>query len=63
MPIVGFLAAVSPTIHNFWRDADPNERRHNMVDFAKNLALLSGTLAVAGAAPGRHESLMEPKCC
>lgn len=53
IPIVGFLAAVSPTIHNFWNDQDPNERQHNVGDFAKNLALLSGTLAVAGASGRR----------
>ena len=53
-PIVGFLAAVSPTIHNFWNDTGRNERQHNMVDFGKNLALLSGTLAIAGAS-GRRD--------
>jgi len=53
MPIVGFLAAVSPTVHNFWSDKDPNERQHNMADFSKNLALLTGTLAVAGASGRR----------
>jgi putative oxidoreductase len=33
--IVGFLAAVTPTIHNFWRDDHPGERMHNMADFSK----------------------------
>ena len=53
IPIVGFLAAVSPTVHNFWSDEDANERQHNMADFSKNLALLTGTLAVAGASGHR----------
>ena len=47
--IVGFLATVSPTIHSFWKDRDAGEKTHNTVDFSKNLALLSGALAVAGA--------------
>lgn len=52
-PIVGFLAAVSPTVHSFWNDKDPNEREQNMAHFAKNLALIAGTLAVAGASGRR----------
>lgn len=51
--VIGFLAAVTPTIHNFWRDEDPGERMHNMVDFSKNLALLSGVLALADSRPDR----------
>jgi uncharacterized membrane protein YphA (DoxX/SURF4 family) len=47
--VIGFLAAVTPTMHNFWKDRNENEKMHNMVDFTKNLALLSGTLALAGA--------------
>ncbi len=45
--VVGFLAAVTPSIHNFWADADPNQRQNNMAHFGKNLALLSGALAFA----------------
>ena len=45
--LVGFLAAVSPSIHNFWSDADPNHRQNNMAHFGKNMALLSGALAFA----------------
>lgn len=46
--LIGFLAAVSPMIHNFWADQDPGERMHNLIDFSKNLALAGGALALAG---------------
>jgi uncharacterized membrane protein YphA (DoxX/SURF4 family) len=49
--IIGFLAAVTPTIHSFWQDGNPKERQHNVVDFGKNIALLSGTLAIADVEP------------
>jgi uncharacterized membrane protein YphA (DoxX/SURF4 family) len=47
--VIGFLAAVSPTMHNFWSENNPRERQKSMVDFGKNMALLSGALALAGA--------------
>lgn len=47
--IIGFLAAVSPVMHNFWKQDDPAERQRNMIDFTKNMALLSGALALADA--------------
>jgi putative oxidoreductase len=47
--VIGFLAAVSPVMHNFWRPEDPAERQRNMIDFTKNMALLSGALALADA--------------
>ena len=50
--VIGFLAAVSPSIHNFWADADPNQRQNNIAHFGKNLALLSGALAFADG--GKH---------
>jgi len=49
LAIIGFLGAVSPTIHNFWKDEDPSERMHNMVNFTKNMALLGSALALMGA--------------
>jgi putative oxidoreductase len=44
--IVGFLTAVTPTMHDFW-NGNKNERQNNMVHFGKNLALLSGALGFA----------------
>ena len=52
-PIVGFLAAVSPAIHSFWKEKDGMERQQDMAHFGKNLALLTGTLAIAGAGSRR----------
>jgi hypothetical protein len=46
--IIGFLAGVSPLMHNFWADEDPNQRMNNMINFSKNLALAGGALALMG---------------
>ena len=48
MAILGFLAGVSPIMHDFWRNEDPNERMNNLTNFAKNLALAGGALALMG---------------
>lgn len=46
--LIGFLAGVTPIMHDFWRNEDPEERKSNMVEFMKNLALAGGTLALSG---------------
>lgn len=46
--IAGFLAGVSPIMHDFWRVEDPNQRMQEMIHFSKNLALLGGALALMG---------------
>jgi putative oxidoreductase len=46
--ILGFLAGVSPIMHDFWRNQDPNERQTNMINFMKNAALAGGALALMG---------------
>lgn len=46
--ILGFLAGVSPIMHDFWRNEDPNERQSNMINFMKNAALAGGALALMG---------------
>jgi uncharacterized membrane protein YphA (DoxX/SURF4 family) len=46
--ILGFLAGVSPIMHDFWRNRDPNERQGNMINFMKNAALAGGALALMG---------------
>ena len=48
LAILGFLAGVSPVMHGFWRAQDPNERLNDMVNFAKNMALAGGALALMG---------------
>jgi uncharacterized membrane protein YphA (DoxX/SURF4 family) len=48
LAIVGFLAGVSPVMHDFWRIEDPAQRTQNMIDFMKNIALAGGALALMG---------------
>jgi putative oxidoreductase len=48
LAIIGFLASVSPTIHDFWRHEDQQQRQNEMIHFMKNLALLGGALALLG---------------
>ena len=47
--VIGFLAAVSPMMHNFWDEQNPSQRQRSMIDFGKNVALLSGALALSDA--------------
>ena len=46
--VVGFLAAVSPVMHNFWKQEDPQQRQMEMIQFSKNMAMLGGALALMG---------------
>ncbi|HLH06773.1 MAG TPA: DoxX family protein [Terriglobales bacterium] len=46
LAIVGFLAGVSPIMHAFWKDEDPNQRMNNVINFTKNMALLGAGLAL-----------------
>ena len=48
LAILGFLAGVSPIMHDFWHHQDPNQRMNEMVNFTKNLALAGGALALMG---------------
>jgi uncharacterized membrane protein YphA (DoxX/SURF4 family) len=44
--ILGFLAGVSPIMHDFWRAEDPNQRMNDMINFTKNLALIGAAAAL-----------------
>lgn len=46
--ILGFLAGVSPIMHDFWNQEDPNQRQNEMINFMKNMALAGGALALMG---------------
>jgi uncharacterized membrane protein YphA (DoxX/SURF4 family) len=46
--IAGFLAGVSPVMHDFWRVEDPGQRMNEMINFSKNMALLGSALALMG---------------
>jgi putative oxidoreductase len=48
MAILGFLAGVSPVMHDFWSKEDAGERQSEMINFAKNMALAGGALALMG---------------
>jgi putative oxidoreductase len=46
LAIAGFLAGVSPMIHDFWSVEDPNQRMNEIANFTKNVALLGAALAL-----------------
>lgn len=46
LAILGFLAGVSPLMHDFWSHEDPNQRQAEMINFTKNMALLGASLAL-----------------
>ena len=46
LAIIGFLAGVSPIMHDFWRMEDPQQRQNDMINFAKNMALLGAGLSL-----------------
>ena len=42
-----FLLGVSPRMHAFWREQDPQRRMNEMVNFTKNMALVGASLVAA----------------
>lgn len=48
LAIMGFLAGVSPIMHDFWGQQEPGRRQAEMVNFTKNMALLGGAMALMG---------------
>lgn len=48
LAILGFLAGVSPTMHNFWNQQEPGQRQADLINFSKNLALFGAALALMG---------------
>jgi uncharacterized membrane protein YphA (DoxX/SURF4 family) len=48
LAIIAFLAGVSPLMHDFWAQEDPNQQRAEMVNFTKNMALLGSALTLMG---------------
>jgi uncharacterized membrane protein YphA (DoxX/SURF4 family) len=45
--IAAFLLGVSPRMHAFWKEQDPQQRMAEMVNFTKNMALVGSTLLLA----------------
>lgn len=46
LAIAGFLAGVSPLMHDFWKTEDPGQRMNDTINFSKNMALLGAALAL-----------------
>lgn len=59
--IAAFLAGVSPQMHAFWKESDPQRRQGEMVNFLKNMALVGAAMIAAGSrqpwplADGQHQ--------
>jgi uncharacterized membrane protein YphA (DoxX/SURF4 family) len=54
LAIMGFLAGVSPVMHDFWRQEDPGQRQNDQINFAKNLALLGAAMELMGHSESKH---------
>lgn len=60
--ITGFLLGVSPQMHAFWKEEEPQQRMQEMVNFTKNMALVGASLFAAALPepwrwqPRRHHS-------
>lgn len=46
--IATFLTGVTPSIHRFWSEENPQQRQAEMINFLKNIALLGGAMLAAG---------------
>ena len=46
--VLGFLAGVSPVMHDFWKQESPEQRMNDMVNFTKNVALAGAAIALMG---------------
>ena len=46
--IIGFLIPVSLQMHRFWEEEDPQRKQMEMIQFAKNMALVGAALALMG---------------
>lgn len=49
LPLLGFLAVVSPMMHDFWNEQDPQSKQQQLIHFSKNMAMLGAVLAIMGA--------------
>lgn len=48
LAILGFLAGVSPIMHDFWKQQDPQAKQSEMINFAKNVAMAGAALELLG---------------
>jgi putative oxidoreductase len=61
LAILGFLAGVSPVMHDFWKAEQPEQRMNDMINFTKNLALAGGAMALMGVEEPWPASLTKRK--
>jgi putative oxidoreductase len=47
LAVIGFLAGVSPVMHDFWNES-AEQRMNDMINFTKNMALAGGAIALMG---------------
>lgn len=45
--ITAFLAGVTPSMHRFWSEQNPQQRQAEMISFMKNVALVGGAMIAA----------------
>jgi len=45
LAVMGFLAGVSPVMHDFWNE-ESEQRMNDMINFTKNMALVGGAMAL-----------------
>ena len=57
--VTGFLAGVTPQMHDYWNAGDQVQRSNDKVNFTKNLALIGGA-AFAAATRDRWPWRLEP---
>ena len=48
--ITAFLAGVTPVMHAFWKETDPQTRQNELIHFSKNVALVGGAMFAAATA-------------
>jgi uncharacterized membrane protein YphA (DoxX/SURF4 family) len=46
--ITTFLAGVTPSMHRFWSEENPQQKQMEMINFLKNVALVGGAMLAAG---------------
>ena len=46
VPVIVFLAAVSPMVHDFWHEQDPQSHQLQLAHFAKNMGLIGALLTL-----------------
>ena len=46
--IAAFLGGVTPSMHRFWSEDNPQQRQNEMIHFMKNVAMLGAAMLAAG---------------